>query len=108
MSWTVSASGTQSATVTTEHALATDTGNATFVGKADLSNMVNGDVVELRMYTKVLTGGGLVQCFKATFAHVQINPVILSPPVPSNFSCKFSLKQVAGTSRNFDWALLSQ
>jgi hypothetical protein len=108
MSWTVAASGTQAASIGTEHALATDTTNTTFAGKWDLSNMVNGDIVELRMYTKVLTGSGLVCCFAAFFAHVQAAPAIIAPPVPSDFSCKLTLKQTAGTGRNFDWSLLKQ
>jgi hypothetical protein len=100
-------SGTQSATVTTEHSLATSTTGKTYVLSVDLTNMVNGDELELRIYTKALTGSTKHLAYFATFAHVQTAPNVFSVPVPALFYCEASLKQTAGTSRNFDWNLLS-
>lgn len=110
MTWTVDTSSTTTLTGSgTEDVLvAGATTNATYAFKADLSNMVNGDVVEVRIYTKVLTGGTLRVLWKGTFAHVQTNKIVASPPVPSDFSCKVSMTQTAGTGRSIDWSLLRQ
>lgn len=100
-------SGTQSATVTTEHDLATDTGNATYVLVVDAANMQNGDVLELRLYTKVLSGDSSQLAYYAVFSHVQTEPNKYSVPVPANIELRATLEQAAGTSRSFKWALLS-
>lgn len=108
MTWTVSASGTDTAVVGTEQTLATDTTNATYVALIDLTNMVGGDAVELRLYTKVLSTGALDLVWKGTYANAPLVVVPQSPYVPSDQSLKLTLKQVAGTARNFDWKLLRQ
>lgn len=107
MAIAVIASGTQSATVTTEHSLATSTTGKTYVLVVNTANMVNGDELELRIKTKVLTGSTAQLAYIAAYAHVQAAPNKYSVPVPANWSCEVTLKQTAGTSRNFEWALLS-
>jgi len=101
------ASGTQTATITTEHTLATDTTNKVYVLKVDLAAMVNGDILELRLYSKILTGGTERLAYVAVYAHAQGVPAVYSPPLPEDISCKATLKQTAGTGRAFPWALLS-
>lgn len=108
MSWTVSGSGTQTATGGEDVLVAADTNNASFVALVDLTNMANGDVVELRIYTKVLSTGALDLVWKGTFANAPLAVVAQSPFVPSDQSIKLTLKQVAGTNRNYDWKLLRQ
>jgi hypothetical protein len=109
MTWTVSGSGTQTATINTEHSLvAADTNNASFVLKVDCTNLVNGDVLELRLYTKVLSTSALNQVWKGSYSNAQANVVKQSPFVPSDQSIKATLKQIAGTGRALDWALLRQ
>lgn len=103
----VEASGTQSATVTTEHTLATITTSRVLILVVDTSNMVNGDSVELRVKRKVLSGGTAALAWFARYKHVQGDPVKISIPIPSPFSCAFTLKQTEGTSRNFAWAVES-
>lgn len=105
MALALESSGTQAATVTTEHDLATPTTNKTRVLRVDLANMVAGDIVELRVKSKVLTGGTLRVQYLATYAHAQVEPVVESIPVSSLYGATFTLKQTAGTSRNFDWAV---
>jgi hypothetical protein len=107
MAISVIASGTQAATVSTEHSLSTSTTGKTYVFVVNTANMVNGDELELRIYTKVLTGSTKQLAYLAAYAHVQTAPNKYSVPVPANWSCEVSLKQSAGTSRNFEWALLS-
>jgi hypothetical protein len=79
-------------------------------------NMVNGDVVELRIYTKVLTGDALPLtdinlAYYGVFAHVQAQKVKLSVPVPAKYYIRCTIKQtgVGGTAlpRSYDWCLLS-
>lgn len=110
MSWTVDSSGTQTATGggTPDTLVAGATTNATYVLKVDTINMVNGDILELRVLTKTLTGSTLHQCWKMACAHVQINPVVISPPVASDFSISCTLTQLAGTGRAYAWSLLRQ
>ena len=68
-----------------------------------MSNLANGDTVELRAKTKVLSGGSAAQDFCASFSNVQADPVKKSIPVPSVDSVAFTLKQTAGTGRAFGW-----
>ena len=107
MAISVIASGTQSATVNTEHSLATSTTGKTYIFVVNTTNMVNADELELRIKTKVLTGSTAALAYYAAYAHVQATPVKYSVPVPANWSCEVTLKQTAGTSRNFEWSLLS-
>jgi hypothetical protein len=107
MAWTVDSSGTQTATIGTEHTLAAgSTTNATYVFHVRLNNLTYGDNVELRVYTMTLAAGSLELIWKSTHTHVPICTVVQSPPVPSDQSIKVSLKQTAGTGRSFDWKLL--
>jgi hypothetical protein len=107
MTWTLSDSGTTSAlTIGTEATLATDTNNGTFVLEVDTSNLVLGDLLEIRVYTITLSGGTLTQAWKGTYQHAQINNHKISPPVASDQSVKCTLKQTAGTGRTFPWKML--
>ena len=107
MTWTLDSSGTQTATIGTEHTLATSTQNATFQAFVRTNNMATGDILELRMYTITLTGGTLEICWKATFGPAKpISVVIASPPIASDQSIRITLKQTSGTGRAFDWKLL--
>lgn len=107
MSITVIGSGTQAATISTEHDLATDTASHVYVLVVDAGAMVAGDVVILRLYTKVLSGGTERLAYSATFAHAQGDPNKYSVPVPANISLRASLQQTAGTGRSFPWSLLA-
>lgn len=107
MTWAVSGSGTQTAVVNTEHNLVTDTTNGTYYFQVRCNNMVAGDVVELRIYTMTLAGGTLELTWKTTVGpSLPITPVLAFPPQPSDISIKATLKQIAGTARNFDWKVL--
>jgi hypothetical protein len=101
------AGGDQVATVTTEHTLTTHTGGKTVVLVVDTNAMVAGDILELRLKTKARSGGTSRLAYYAAFAHVQAAPIKYSVPVPANIECVATLKQTAGTSRTFTWALLS-
>jgi hypothetical protein len=105
---TSSANGTQTATVTTEHTLGSAiTSAGTYVLQVNTSNMVAGDELELRVKVKTLTGGSEALAFIASYSHAQAEPVKLSIPVISLYSLTCTLKQTAGTSRNFEWNIIS-
>lgn len=101
----VEASGTQTATISTEHTLNADWTTAkTRVVTINLGNMALGDTVEIRLYNKVLTGdtvGSTVLQDLATFQHVQSQPVLQIPPIVVAYGGRVTLKQTAGTGRNF-------
>lgn len=101
------ASGTQAATVTTEHTLTTQTTAYNAALTVDLSAMVNGDEVELRIKTKVLSGGTSREFWYSVYAHVQGQPNIITDPVTSDIEIVATLKQTTGTGRSFPWKLIS-
>src|SRR3990167_3643988 len=100
------ASGTQTAVITTEHSLDTDADAGIYVFSVNTTNMVLGDIVELRMKTKVLTGDTAEQVYIAHFSNIPECVIVQSPPVVSMFSLEVTLKQVAGTGRAFPWSLV--
>lgn len=104
---TVAAFGTQTATIGTEHTLsgASFTTAGTYVLTLDTTNMVLGDRIEIRASEKVLTGGTEKLVYVAVYKHVQAQVVKISPPIPSAYSCKFTLKQTTGTGRAFDFRI---
>lgn len=112
MSVSAYASGTQSATVTTEHFLSSPNVAGTFTLHVDTVNMVAGDVLELRVYQMILTGGTQRVAYYARFDGAQPTDDLIKISVPisneltDTNSLRFSLKQTNGTSRNFPWKVL--
>lgn len=114
MAVTAFASGTQSATVTTEHFLSSPNVAGVYTLHVDLVNMVSGDVVEIRVYQMVLTGGTqrvvmtpyIFYGAQPTDGLIQVFGPIANELTDTN-SLRFSLKQTFGTSRNFPWKVLT-
>lgn len=102
---TVAASGTQTATLTTEHSLYDAATNGVFALVVDVTNLAGVETVELRAYTKVLAGGSYVQAHSVTFAAGEAAPAVMSPPFLSPNGIKFTLTQTGGTGRAFPWAV---
>jgi hypothetical protein len=113
MTRSVLLSGTQAAVIGTEHVLKDDTSNEGHVLDAavDLSNLASGDIVELRVYAKLLSGGTLHRAYYARFSDSQDvtssykNLVIYIPAMTEMKEWELTLKQTAGTGRNFDWTI---
>ncbi len=103
------ANGTQAATISTEHTLATISTPGSYILEVDTGNMVNADAVELRVYDKVLStstitlGGVAGQYLMMPFCNKQADQVKKSIPFSCLYSSTLTLKQTAGTGRNFDW-----
>lgn len=99
------ASGTQTATVNTEHTLNSPAGPGTYVLVVDTTNMANGDTLELRCKVKAKSAGSAILYVMGSYANAQAEPLKMSIPCPAVDGGAFSLKQVAGTGRAFDWNL---
>lgn len=100
---TVAASGTQVSTVTTEHVLATISAFHTLSLIVDLSAMVAGDTVELRLKTRTLSGGTTRECLLASYTGEQSVPVVQSIPNISPYETIVTLKHTAGVTKSFPW-----
>jgi len=104
---TIIAEGTQAATVGTEHTLDEETTAHTYVLVVDASNLASGDVLELRLYSKVRAASTQNVAYYATFSGAQSQPNKYSVPIPITEDVKATLKQTAGVGRSFDWQLLA-
>lgn len=90
-----------------EDSLTSQTTVAVYVLSLDLTPLANGDTVEVRIYTKTLSGSTKEVAYQATYSNVQGEPNKFSVPVPASQYIEATLKQTAGTNRTIDWALLS-
>jgi len=99
------AEGSQIAVIGTEHVLATITVAGDYQLKVDMSNMALGDIVELRVKDKVRATGTSAEYVMKAFAHVQDPPVVASVPIDILNEGIFTLKQVAGIGRTFNWEI---
>lgn len=112
MTITLHSSGTQTATVGTEHFLSNPNVADEYMTVIDLSAMVAGDFLEVRAYQMVLTGGTSRPFWLETYQGIQ--PADLqearTPWVPNDLTdtnaVRFSMNQKLGTSRNFPWKTL--
>ena len=112
MAVTLQASGTQTATVTTEHSLETVEATGAFTFHVDTVNMVAGDVLELRIYQIALTLGTKRLAYFVAYYGAQPTHDVMKVSVPigndlsDTGSLEFSLKQTFGTSRAFPFKVL--
>ena len=112
MAVAASASGTQTATVTTEHQLADTAATGVYQFIVDTAALANGDVLELRVYQMVLTSGtSRILFFQGYYGAQPTDDVIkVSIPVANELTdataLRFSLKQTFGTGRAFPWKVL--
>ena len=113
MSVTTYASGTQTASISTEHTLADISTAGTFIFEVDTNAMASGDTLELRVYKKVLSGGTLRVAYMTSYTGAQLTDDIYKISVPfSNdlveaASARCTLKQTAGTGRAYPWKVIS-
>lgn len=107
MAATQESSGTQTATVTTEHTLATITTAKPFQLIVDISALAAGEYVEIKIKRKVLSGGTTRVGFPGIYSWLDalVTPVIVSDPILSTQEYVATLKQLNGTSRAFPWAI---
>lgn len=107
MALAIVAEGTQTATLGTEHTLATSVTGKTDVLGVDTGALANGETVELTIYTIIRAAGVERIAWQRSYSHVQAEPQKYSWPVPANISIKATLKQTGGVGRAFPFSLLS-
>lgn len=101
--------GSQTATIDTEHTLATITTAGVYVLRVDTANMVVLDRVVLRAKTESrVSESTLLLLYEAAFSDIQIEVLKDSPPVasPASGQCRFTLEQTDGTGRVFEWSII--
>lgn len=81
-----------------------DTTDGVFQFFMDVSNLANGDTIELQVLEKVLSGGTARVVFEVTMANVQDEPVWVSPALVLMHGWTMQLKQTTGTARDFYWS----
>lgn len=101
-------SGQQSATPATEHTLHDTTTAGTYQLAVDTTNLAGVETVELRAYLRVInTSGTYRQAAVVSIPTGDASPLALSPPFLAPNGIKFTLTQIGGSSRSFDWAVWS-
>jgi len=89
---------------TEQNLLLYEPATATYVGGyIDLSPMATGDVVEIRLYAVIKSGGAYVLWHVDTYEGVQTEPLLMIPFKPLYYGIKITIKQVAGTYKTFDY-----
>lgn len=113
MAVTAFASGTQAASINTEHFLTSVNEDGTYTLHIDTNAMQSGDTIELRAYQMVLTGGTARVAYFSSYSDAQSadDVIKISVPISNELSdsqaLRFSLKQTAGTGRSFPWKVLT-
>lgn len=111
MAVTAFTTGTQTASVGTEHFYNVNEAGV-FTFHVDLLNMASGDYLELRVYQMVLTGGTARVVYMEPFQGAQAtdNMIAVSVPIGNELTdsqaLRFSLKQTLGTGRSFPYKIL--
>lgn len=106
----VAASGTQTATLTTEHTLSDSTGAATagyFQLVVDTAALVGGEDLELQVYEPVLASGTLRVVERIFLTGALNDPLVKSNVHACTHGVKFTLRQTGGTGRAFPWEVRS-
>lgn len=113
------ASGTQTAVVGTEHVLHSSAAPGVYVLNTDLRDMLNGDTVELRIYSQMLSGDNRDHLiYDVPYSHKQGDDALpgvsgsggasggtikISIPVPIAYHVTMTIKQTVGGARQFPW-----
>ncbi|MEM3008364.1 MAG: hypothetical protein QXU32_13215 [Nitrososphaerales archaeon] len=106
------ASGTQTATIGTEHFLSSPNQSGVYTLHVDTVNMALGDTLVLRVYQIVLTGGTSRVAYVVTYQDAQPTDDLIKVSLPigndlaETNALRFSLTQTTGTGRQYPWKVL--
>jgi len=106
---TTTFSGSITPTINAYHIVGTVATSGVYIYKVDLSAMADGDEVELRFADK-LTAGTISCAYSVGYSGRQATQIKISPPVvlgSTNPGGHVSIKQAAGTGRNFPFEVIS-
>lgn len=102
------ATGSQTATISTEHTLngtSPETTDGIYQLVIDTANMAAGDTTEIRIKEKARTGDTQRQIFVSTLSGAQSDPLWVSPTFVLMNGWDMTLKQTAGTGRAYPWSI---
>jgi hypothetical protein len=105
MAVTEAASGSQTATISTEHTLATITTPGTYSLQVGTVNMAAGDTTILRIYGKVRSIDAEMLIHESACSDVQADTMKVSHAYLTPHYLKFTLTQTAGTGRAYPWSV---
>lgn len=103
----VESSGTQTASIGTEHSLATPSTAKTRVLFVDASALASTEVLELRFKGAVLSAGTERLILLQSYTGVLADPGTQSPPIVMPQGGTITLKQTSGTGRAFPWSVIT-
>lgn len=115
MAVTAFASGTKTAEIGVEHPLPVSpfvNESGTYVFQVDTQNMAAGDVLEIRAYARILSGGTTRVAYVETYYGAQVtdDKIKVSVPISTDLAVtegvKFTLKQTAGSGREYPYKVL--
>ena len=112
MAVSIQNNGTLSTTVGTESTVAQVNIGGVFSFHVDLNAMAAGDIVELRVYQMVLSGGtSRVIMYQAYYGAQPTDDLVkMSFPIGNDLTdstaLQFTIKQTFGTSRSIPWKVL--
>lgn len=89
--------GSQTTSGTTEHTLGTITTAGVYQLQLDLNDMVNSDILEVRVKIKVRSTGTTREVFQSIHGHIQTSPVLITAPIAITNEVVFTVKAAAGT-----------
>lgn len=84
---------------------ATNTTNGAVQVVLDLSALANGDVFELYIWEKVVSGGSQKRLRRVTYTGVQPDEGDVTPSVMLKHGWDFTLKKISGTDRSITWSI---
>lgn len=109
MAPTVVGSGTQTATIGTEHTLFTQSAAKTCILHVDRSALALGEVVTINIYDRMLSGdaspvpGTSLPMWSSSYPGGAAEGPIQSPAVCVAYEALFTIKQINGTGRGIKW-----
>ena len=102
------ATGSQTATINTEHTLngtTPETTDGVYQLFIDCAAMAAGDITEIRIKEKARSADTQRQILVATLAGAQSDPLWVSPSFVLMNGWDMTLKQTAGTGRAYPWSI---
>lgn len=110
MTVSIYATGTTTAVIGTTHNLSTAGPSGTYQFAIDLTNMADGDSLEIRCSVKIFGGKSSAVVWYKAHRNTQgaDNVISLSPPAPCPITGSFSVSilQTTGTGRAYDWCVM--
>ena len=105
------ASGSQTATLDTDHTLFTQAapaGGAAYFFRVSSANLEDSEILVLRFQSRVSALAAFEDVYRSVYRHTQSDTLKVSPiiPVEAAIEVRAILRQEGGTGRAFLWALV--